>query len=164
MNTERLEYLITLMERVEQKNKAFDMSGWGRTHNESAEPTMCNTVCCALGTAALDPKCIADGLKLIAAWYDDSRIQKVTLDLTTDEAWKQFTEKEKDIYGQIAIYPVYQGYSSFSAGAMYYEISDEASNYIFDPGEYRLDGSPGTNITPAHVIEHIREVLNGDIN
>ena len=62
MNTERLEHLITIMQDVTILRKKFDMNAWAtRDTNE------CGTTCCALGWAALDPKCMAEGLYLQAS-------------------------------------------------------------------------------------------------
>lgn len=62
MNRERLEHLITVLERVERENLPFDMDDW------AVDPLDCGTAACAAGWAARDPEFQKQGLSLSLAW------------------------------------------------------------------------------------------------
>jgi hypothetical protein len=152
MNRERLEYLITIMERVEKEERKFNMGDWGQ--NRGIEPvTLCNTVCCAFGSAALDPVCMAEGLHMCADWTNGNNHGWVFIDSLDDLA--------KIPYGpntSLAMTPVFGANMHFDAAMAYYDIGEQASHYLFHPSYYTI---PGSWIKPHHVIEHIRDILNG---
>jgi len=154
MNTERLEHLITIMQDVTILRKKFDMSSWATSNTNE-----CGTTCCALGWAALDPKCMAEGLILQASWLLDqfeSDGPRIIMDvtLTSAEAW----DKTEDAMREYAVsfVPTCEGEDGFYAAMKYYDISLGQAEYLFDNIAYRNPDGP---TVPQDVIEHIKQVL-----
>lgn len=156
MNTERLEHLITIMHDVTILHKKFDMNSWA-----IKSPMECGTTCCALGWAALDPKCIAEGLVLQASWaldqYEpDGKFVYAYVLLTNAEAWDKIEDTMREY--PVSLIPMYQGNHGFNAAIEYYDISYGQAEYLFDGTSYLGNPDP---ITPQDVIDHIKQVLKG---
>ena len=159
MNTERLHHLITIMQRVIEHDKKFDMTHW-------IDPgaTVCGSVCCALGWATFDEQCMAEGLHMVAYWKPENVVDDsdddapaMVVELTTPAAWAQLPASP-----HINFTPGFNGMIGFEAAMMYYDISYAQAEYLFDPFAYNAynDDAPET-ITTIEVIIHIRKVLNG---
>ena len=152
MNRERLEYLITIMERVEKEERKFNMGDWGR--NDGTSPVnLCNTVCCAFGSAALDPVSMAEGLHMRADWTNGS-----THGYTDIYSLDDLGKVPHGAYVSLAMTPVFAGNMHFEAAMAYYDISEHAAHFLFHPSHYNM---PASWIKPHHVIDHIKEILNG---
>jgi hypothetical protein len=156
MDVERLNYLITVMERVRDNRKQFNMGSWARVE-DGAQSTMCDTVCCALGYAAFDPKCIADGLHMVLQVQARCDEMWEHLPVRNRTEWDAAIVKVEDAY-DFTFVPMYRRDEAFGAGQTYYDLSYEEADYLFDPSAYPK-GSWGT--TPDDVIEHINNVLTG---
>jgi len=132
--------------------KKFDMNAWAtRDTNE------CGTTCCALGWAALDPKCMAEGLYLQASWIldqhePDGRFIYMHVPLTSTEAWNK-TEDAMREYA-VSFEPTCEGEDGFYAAMKYYDITYGQADYLFDNTSY-----PNLSATPQDVIDHIKHVL-----
>jgi len=155
MNTERLEHLITIMQDVTTLRKKFDMKAW-LTHNTNE----CGTTCCALGWAALDPKCIAEGLYLQASWEldqhePDGKFIYMHVPLTSTEAWDK-TKNAMREYFAVSFVPTCEGEDGFHAAMRYYDITHRQAEYLFYKTAY-----PNLSTTPQDVIDHIKLVLTG---
>jgi hypothetical protein len=156
MNVERLEHLITLLERKQKEDAdRFYMGAWAQPNDSDKPMNLCNTASCALGTAALDPMCNDEGLFLEVLYAENGEHTKFLL--SDKAAWERL--KEFDIE-TVDFLPNFKGNTGFAAGAVYYDIFTREADYLFDPGCY--PGAQGA-ITPQHVIERVRNVLNGRV-
>lgn len=145
MNVERLEKLIEVLQQQRDKFQdaetsfLFDMCSWAIVPEVPNEPnqivkTECVSGACALGTAACNPWFQERGLRLQTTdWYG-----KITIGVSD---------------GPVLAHPG----QSFDTGARFFGISEEASNYLFDPSWYEDED----NITEDDVIERIRHLLAG---
>lgn len=164
MNIDRLNRLIEVLNEVQERRKAFDMSAWmsglkspTTTYGE-VEP--CGTTACALGYAALDPVLQSQGLSLVArchtadengylSSYDKCENRVINTANDFNEALNR--------YAWVVADPVYNGSSGFVTGARFFDISINASYFLFDPDEYN-NGSDRV-IEPIEVIRRIEYVL-----
>ncbi len=156
MNRERLQHLITVMERVRDQRLAFDLTCWTGNQDDTPEPAQgsythtCGTSACALGWAAFDADFNAQGLLL----YVDG-------DLMTGAT--HFAEnRRRQLAGEDLMNdgsPQFGSFGELSAGSQFFGISAEEAAYLFMPENYDV---AERSITPDHVIEHIRTVLNGE--
>ena len=152
MNRERLEYLITIMERVEKEERKFNMDDWGQ--NDGTRPVnLCNTACCAFGSAALDPACMAEGLHMRAEWTNKSVYGYAIINSLDD-----LSKLPYGLNVTLVMAPEFNGNKQFEAAMAYYDIGEHAACYLFHPSYYNM---PGARIKPHHVIERIKEILNG---
>ena len=152
MNRERLEYLITIMERVEKEERKFNMDDWGQ--NDGTRPVnLCNTACCAFGSAALDPVCMAEGLHMRAEWTNKSVYGYAIINSLDD-----LSKLPYGLNVTLVMAPEFNGNKQFEAAIAYYDIGEHAASYLFHPSYYNM---PGARIKPHHVIERIKEILNG---
>lgn len=60
MNIERLQHLITILEKIPSSN--FDLATWGEFTDVDPTQPECGTACCAIGWACNDPKFQSEGL------------------------------------------------------------------------------------------------------
>lgn len=58
--------------------------------------------------------------------------------------------------------PHFQGFTGYAAGAEFFGITREQSEYLFNPDEYESTYSEVEKVTPADVIARIEELL-GDV-
>lgn len=165
MNTERLNHLITIMEDVAERNAAFYMGSWAEpaynkyepTGDRTADPTTCNTAACALGWAARDPKCIADGLCMELVYNMSDHDEQKRMLLRSPADWKAALVVWKKAY-DTSFYPNFCNERAFDAAVTYYDINYEQAQFLFEPGPYLRHS---TKITPDDVIAHIKMVLAG---
>ncbi len=155
MNVERMTRLRDLLraDAANPKGVKFDLSSWaaraaaGNRHSQYyeivdgkpvAQPTMsCDTFACALGLACLDPSFQAEGLR--------------------------FTVEDQDsISGNSRMMPYFNGETHFEAGAEFFGISLEDSNYLFDPESY--DGTPREAEGELFVAQRVDDMINGVID
>lgn len=114
MNRERLQHLITILEKVQPD--MLKMGGW------FARLTPCGTAACAVGHACLDPDFQAQGLS--------------------------------PFFGG----PKYAGDMGWDAVEGFFDLGPLGAEHLFDEDSY----SRRIPVTPADVIERIREMLAGD--
>jgi hypothetical protein len=161
MNSERLEHLITIMEKVAEKQRPFNMTAWALPKHD-----FCNTPCCALGWAAFDPQCVSEGLHMQATW-DVSVDERCSVSINIDERCSVLSINIEGWWADIArvidehvvdFAPVYQDQEGFDAAMAYYDISEETANFLFDPSGY---SALARKISPQDVIQNIRKVLIG---
>lgn len=160
MNKERLRYLITIMERLRDDKKLFNMGSWANpntTFSPDRTFNMCGTSACALGHAAFDPQCIADGLVMNLGVQMAEHSEYKHLPLRTNADWVTAVAACSDAHDYMFV-PMFEGREGFDAGSAYYDIDYDESNYLFDPSSYPKS-SWGT--TPDDVIEHINKLLSG---
>lgn len=144
MNRERLELLKEALELHQKETDAprFNMNMWAclpKTEVEKVEkctneireayedeyglrdeeecgivpPNVCATAACALGTGALYPPLFDQGLRLI------------------------FTTNNID--ETLVAAPYFNGYFDFRAGAEFFDITESAAEFLFEPGNYFTD-------------------------
>jgi hypothetical protein len=142
MNTERLRHLIEVMRRVERDEKPLEMYTWideaglGPIDNKEE---LCKTAKCCLGWACFDDKFRAEGL--------DIEMQYCRL-----ADWEQHSRP-------VGWVPTYRGAEGFCAGEAFFDITTSESNYIFNPHRYDDEDE----ITPQDVIDHIYDVIEGNV-
>lgn len=167
MNVERLQHLITILEDVKTAQKPFGMGAWIDEYKDGLPVhggqrtgrEMCGTACCALGYAALDPKCREDGLKMFAIINksdgsdEPEDIEEEILDISS---FNRILLTHKENF--IAARPTFKHRDNFGAGGEYYDISYEAAEFLFSPDEYE----ESSVITPDDVINHINFLLAHD--
>lgn len=162
MNVERLTHLIEILRQVESSHRPFDLTVWASTgvspNTTSGSAEACGTSACALGYAALDPQFQAQGLALKANVYalsDTHFVERCIGEITvstTDEFNEVMRRADVGMFD-----PVYGEERGFSAGAEFFGINREASNYLFDP-DYYPQGFDAP-ILPAQVIARIEDLL-----
>lgn len=67
MNVENLKHMVLILEEVIEADGGFNLDTWADADEH------CGTSCCAMGYAALDPKFIAQGLRLEVEIYARNR-------------------------------------------------------------------------------------------
>jgi hypothetical protein len=68
---------------------------------------------------------------------------------------RQGLRLESGLYGKWKS-PVFDGARGFTAASWFFEISEDTAVHLFAPERYQLE-----QIRPEHVIERIREILQG---
>jgi hypothetical protein len=152
MLKERLEITRSIMCDVLKAKKPFYMSAW--FDYDIDEP--CKTACCALGYAALDPRLQAEGLQLTVVDDYDNPIRTVLSIEDYNNYVHSMDDAESLIFQDSGVIPTYKGSTTYYAAAVFYDITYEAAQFLFDPGCYNAIGS----IEPEEVIRHIDIVLN----
>lgn len=160
MNTERLLHLIEILEDAEAAAQApqarqapisgFDMGHW--IHRDK-----CGTSACAIGLAALDARCQAEGLG-IYGWNEKSGEYDIPV-----KSVEAFNSPAFSCLG-FTVQPRYQGWTGFDATAKWADISTSEACWLFDPETYfdpwTEDEDQDTRaITPSMVIERIRRLV-----
>jgi hypothetical protein len=136
MNKKRLEHLIETLENVKKRDKKddhkhFDMSVW--RGDDPEKEVDCGTTACALGWEATTPYARSRGLKLIGN--------------NMDGVYPSFKRRGSTVE-----------YSGFDAAAVYFDISHDMAEALFDPDSY---GDRYEDITPKHVIKRVKYFLKG---
>jgi hypothetical protein len=138
MNVERLKHLIEVMRRVERDEKPLEMSTWidEQPHGHiNNEEELCKTAKCCLGWACFDPTFREQGLGIV---LHERHVARWT--------------------------PVYKGVHGFAAGGEFFDITPGEAYHIFDPNEYKDDEYKDVDeVTPQDVIEHIYDVIEGNV-
>lgn len=150
MNTERLNHLITVLERVKSENRKFDMSSFGRVIvcYDGPESRVCGTAACALGWAAFDPTFIEQGLCMVVIRYGEPK------DVNTPEEMAEVWKNDPNTY----FYPMFEKNYNFGAGILFFDITYSQCHHMFDPLN-----NPSINPRVDHVIAHVRDVLEGRV-
>lgn len=125
MKVKRLQHLRKLM--LATPPTRFDMNYWGRDE----EP--CGTTCCALGTAALDPEFVQQGL--VGTWHGPK--------------------------GNKSLEVLFGDEEGTDAGAKFFGISDEKATYLFMPSAYATYCYGENRVKPDDVVRHIDNLLLG---
>jgi hypothetical protein len=153
MNVERLTHLLEIMEGVRDRQLSFNIGAW-LTHPPASQSPKepkdqwCGTTACALGYAALDPIFSEAGLKI----KFDGRI------IDTLEEFNTIVHDGTKNRRGIGVWDVsisYNGEIAYEAGAAFFGISDQASEWLFDNMNY--DRSEYNN--PSAVIARIKKVI-----
>jgi hypothetical protein len=139
MRRDRLEHLVTVLERVKAAKLEFDIGAWGVVREEANEP--CGTSACAMGYAALDPQFMTEGLRL----KNEDGIIFEGLDNFNAYALAG---------GEVSVDPVFEGSLGFGAAIMFFEITEEDAVYLFYGAKYS-----SWPVTPDDVIARVRELL-----
>lgn len=155
MNVERLKALSNLLraDAANPKGAKFDLAAWSgyddghgnNNHNyvldrkgkPTKTPTMsCDTFVCALGLAALDPEFNKAGLNFTVMPRQRG-----------DTAW---------------MVPEFNGSTGMEAGALFFEISVNDSQYLFDPScyDHAIEEAEGELI----VAERVDNLINGIVD
>jgi|GEM_PF-5166409 len=122
--------------------KNFDLSSFGYVPveaiaNKKVKELKCGSSACALGTAALHPWFISKGLKWSSAYkYDEEEL------------------RFKCITGVTPIDVEFQGYVNFDAATMFFGITKNQADYLFDPANY-----PHSHRSPRYVASRIRSLV-----
>lgn len=165
MNRERLEHLITILEEVERRNLAFNLSTWAsgnvRDHWNlvgSLDET-CGTTCCAMGWAALDPTFAGQGLSLsVSIWPEDEDAECITEKVTGLDHLTALLRANDDV----DVEPHFEDRLGLGAATGFFGITWEQAEALFVPWTY---GDRMHPIAPGEVVARIRRLLAGeDIN
>lgn len=147
MNRKRLERLIKVLQEVRRERKPFTIDSWSIMVSRfdhsivNRRGNSCGTACCALGYATLDPSFRRQGLSLKTA--DGKPV--TSRNIAKVEEKGAITE------------PVFNGYWGLSAGAAFFDISDNEAAYLFMPHTYYNLDRP---VRPSDVIKRVRKLLN----
>lgn len=149
MNIERLTKLAELLDTVPPDR--FNMDYWGLAPHGDLEDlniAECGTAACALGWACSIPEFRAAGL----------RLRKIGTSIRYDHFSPEIKIRSE-------AYPALEvAHEAFHAGAKFFDITLEQSEWLFLPREYEPPGydqdeDPPIIITPADVAARIRALI-----
>ncbi|PHS61030.1 MAG: hypothetical protein COB09_18965 [Thalassobium sp.] len=140
LRIERLTMLADMLDRHDELFKVvFDIRQWGSEaiHYETKqhEPELCGSAACALGSAAMYPPFMKQGLRLR---YDSTGFM---------------VRKDSNVLKE-DVTPFYDGHADFMAGSWFFGITGGESCELFDGDEYGY-----TKVTAAMVAERVRKLI-----
>lgn len=132
MDEERARHLIKTMEKVDRRNREQGHNHLNMGIWSTAKKRECGTVACAGGHEALTRYANDKGLRM------------------------------KEDCGDFVPYYKTTESTGFTAMADYLDITDEESNFIFDPAAYIHNYGDTEKITPRHIMKRLKWMLKAD--